>query len=67
MGGGGDLMPFFSRRIGLLGGSEVPIRVGEKLTGKIGRFDVGILDVQTGELTQDDRRSRRAGTSPSPA
>ncbi len=50
---GGDLLPFFSRRIGLVEGSEVPLRVGEKLTGKIGRFDVGLLDVQTGDLTQD--------------
>jgi hypothetical protein len=56
MGGGGDLMPFFSRRVGLLQGSEVPILIGEKLTGKIGRFDVGLLDVQTGELKQDEQR-----------
>lgn len=55
-GGGGDLMPFFSRRIGLLGGNEVPVRFGQKLTGKMGRFDVGILDVQTGELSLDGRR-----------
>ncbi len=54
--GGGDLMPFFSRRIGLLGGHEVPLLVGEKLTGKVGRFDVGVLDVQTGELTQREGR-----------
>jgi hypothetical protein len=51
---GGDIIPFFSRRIGLFqdyGQSyEVPLRVGEKLTGKIGRFDVGLLDVQTGRF-----------------
>ncbi len=52
---GGDLIPFFSRRIGLAEGSEVPLRVGEKLTGKIGRFDVGLLDVQTGSYTEPDR------------
>ncbi len=51
---GGDLLPFFSRRIGLVAGNEVPLRVGEKLTGKIGRFDVGLMDVQTGDLTRDD-------------
>ncbi len=55
-GEGGALLPFFSRRIGLVRGEEVPLRVGEKLTGKIGRFDVGVLDVQTGALTRDDRR-----------
>jgi hypothetical protein len=59
-GGGGmrqrnvDLMPFFSRRIGLVEDEdeeafEVPIRVGEKLTGKLGRFDLGLMDVQTGK------------------
>ncbi len=55
-GGGGDLLPFFSRRIGLLEGNEVPVRVGEKLTGKVGRFDLGLLDVQTGNLTQENVR-----------
>lgn len=57
---GGDLMPFFSRKIGLVGNpvegySEVPLRVGEKLTGKIGRFDIGVLDVQTGSYTEPER------------
>jgi hypothetical protein len=55
--GGGDrdeLMPFFSRRIGLVEGNEIPIRVGEKLTGKVGRFDVGLLNVQTGAFKEDD-------------
>jgi hypothetical protein len=63
---GGDLMPFFSRRIGLvenpmdpLGGYyEVPLRVGEKLTGKIGKFDFGLLDVQTGSYDAPDRLSK---------
>ena len=27
---GGDLLPFFSRRIGLVEGEEVPLRVGDK-------------------------------------
>lgn len=48
--GGGDFLPFFSRTIGLVHGNEVPIRAGEKLTGKIGRFDLGFMDVQTGAL-----------------
>ncbi|MCP5111963.1 MAG: carbohydrate binding family 9 domain-containing protein [bacterium] len=42
-----DVIPFFSRRIGLVGGEEVPILVGQKVTGKVGRFDVGVLDVLT--------------------
>ncbi len=59
-GGGGmrrrsiDFLPFFSRRVGLVENEdgdtiEVPIRVGEKLTGKVGRFDLGLMDVKTGE------------------
>lgn len=57
---GGDLIPFFSRTIGLVGDPlrgyhEVPLRVGEKLTGKIGRFDIGLLDVQTGSYTEPER------------
>jgi hypothetical protein len=60
---GGDLMPFFSRRIGLvendLGYSfEVPLRVGEKLTGKLGGFDVGLMDVQTGSFFEPDTIAR---------
>jgi len=44
---GSEIMPFFSRRIGLLDGQEVPIDAGIKLTGKIGRTDIGVLDVRT--------------------
>ena len=48
-GSGDELLPFFSRRIGLLAGQEVPILFGTKLTGKIGRTDIGVLDVRTRE------------------
>ncbi len=44
-----EVIPFFSRRIGLLRGEEVPILAGTKLTGKIGRYDVGLLGVRTRE------------------
>jgi len=46
---GSEIMPFFSRRIGLLSGQEVPIDAGLKLTGKIGRTDIGALSVRTRE------------------
>lgn len=49
-----DIIPFFSRRIGLFRGSEVPIDVGAKLTGRVGQTEVGILGVMTGETTFDD-------------
>lgn len=42
-----DFTPYFSRRIGLVEGQEVPILFGQKITGKIGRFDVGLMDVKT--------------------
>ena len=53
-GGGGrrrapDLIPFFSRRIGLVEDEVIPLRFGQKLTGKVGRFDVGALYTMTGE------------------
>jgi hypothetical protein len=47
---GADVYPFFSRQIGLLGGQEVPLDVGIKLTGTVGRTDVGLLSVRTGDL-----------------
>jgi Domain of unknown function (DUF5916)/Carbohydrate family 9 binding domain-like len=47
---GADVYPFFSRTIGLLEGREVPLDAGVKLTGTVGRTDIGILDVRTGDL-----------------
>ena len=47
---GADVYPFFSRQIGLLGGREVPLDAGVKLTGTVGRTDVGLLSVRTGDL-----------------
>jgi hypothetical protein len=47
---GADVFPFFSRQIGLYGGNEVPLDAGIKLTGTVGRTDIGVLDVRTGDL-----------------
>ncbi len=44
---GAEIFPFFSRRIGLIGGQEAPIDYGVKLTGKVGRTDIGVLNVRT--------------------
>jgi hypothetical protein len=38
---------FFSRQIGLSNGRPVPIELGGRLTGKAGRFSLGLLDIQT--------------------
>jgi hypothetical protein len=42
-----DLLPFFSRRIGLYEDQEVPILFGSKITGRQSHFNIGLLDVQT--------------------
>src|SRR3954468_22317852 len=46
-----DLRPFFSRRVGLVDDVAVPIRLGVKLTGRQSDYNVGVLDVETGALT----------------
>jgi hypothetical protein len=38
---------FYSRRIGLSGGEQVPIYGGARITGMAGKWDVGFLDMQT--------------------
>jgi hypothetical protein len=43
-----SFMPFFSRKIGLFEGSQIPVRFGTKLYGKIGNTNLAVLDVQTG-------------------
>jgi hypothetical protein len=41
--------PFFSRNIGLFEGETVPITYGMRLGGQAGRYEVGFLQVHTGE------------------
>ena len=53
---GADVYPFFSRRIGLLSGQEVPLDAGLKVSGTVGRTDVGFLAVRTGDLEIDGGR-----------
>ena len=40
---------FYSRAIGLNAGREIPINVGERVTGKAGKYSVGFLNIQTRE------------------
>ena len=47
--GGESLLPFFSRRIGLVEGRQVPILAGLKATGRIGQTNFGGLVVRTRE------------------
>jgi hypothetical protein len=45
-----DVVPFFTRRIGLLDGEQVPIRGGGKITGRAGRTNFGGMVVGTGSV-----------------
>ena len=47
-------MPFYSRRIGLYQGEEVPILAGLKVSGRVDRWNVGLLDVETGRTDDLD-------------
>jgi len=49
LGLGQTFIPFFSRQIGLVNGQPVPIDVGLKLNGRVGKWTVALLDVQTRE------------------
>jgi hypothetical protein len=53
-GGGGVPTIFFSRQIGLQAGQIIPIRAGGRVTGKVGPFDVGLLNIQTGDEETSD-------------
>ncbi len=41
---------FYSRRIGIVGNRVVPIDAGARLTGKVGAFGVGILNIQASDV-----------------
>jgi TolB-like protein len=57
-GGGASNTPilFFSRRIGLDAGLPVPIDAGGRVTGKVGAYSIGLLDIRTG--TEDASAAR---------
>jgi hypothetical protein len=41
---------FHSRTIGLTEGRQVPIIGGGRLSGRVGRYEVGVLDIQTDDI-----------------
>ena len=46
-----QIVPFFSRRIGLIDGDQVPIRYGARLTGNLtNKTRIGLMNVQTSEF-----------------
>jgi hypothetical protein len=52
---------FFSRRIGLSGSRGVPIEGGARLTGKAGRYSIGLLDIQTDASADAGARATNFG------
>jgi len=56
-----DVFPFFSRRIGLVRGQEVPLDAGIKLTGKVGQTELGVLNVLSGSTSFVDSENLMVG------
>jgi len=55
---GPGLLPlFYSRRIGLYDGREIPILAGGRVTGRVGPYSVGVLNIETDSV-------ERVGTNP---
>ena len=57
------LLLFYSRRIGLAEERAVPIIAGSKITGKIGRYGVGVLNVFTDEFRDEEVAEPRTNYS----
>jgi hypothetical protein len=49
LGLGEDVVPFFSRRIGLVGGAQVPLAAGGKINGRLANTNVGGLIARTSD------------------
>jgi uncharacterized protein DUF5916 len=68
-GGGGSGNPnandipvlFFSRRIGLNNGVEIPIDVGGRVTGKVGHYSIGVLDIRTANTPSAEAKATNFG------
>lgn len=50
VGLGSDVVPFFSRSIGLVNGQQVPIRIAGKLNGRVGGSNIGAVVAHTGPI-----------------
>ena len=53
-GGGENFSPFFSRRIGLYGETQIPIAFGTKFFGKLGNTNLSVLDVKIREFADEN-------------
>ena len=46
--------PYFSRRIGLLEGEQIPLNFAARLGGQAGKYELGFIQVNTAELESAD-------------
>jgi hypothetical protein len=51
---GNEAEPYFSRRIGLTEGEQIPINYAARLGGQAGRYELGFVHVNTAELESAD-------------
>ncbi len=58
---GYDFIPFFSRRIGLYQGEQVPLELGGKILGRYGRWGIGLLGTRTGQTEAVDQTNLFVG------
>jgi hypothetical protein len=69
VGNPGEIDLFFSRRIGIGPfGEEVPINGGGRLSGKAGKYNIGLLNMQTDDIgllvvSPDAAHGRQAGSN----
>ncbi len=74
LGLGRTFIPFFTRRVGLFRGQQIPIDAGVKLNGRLGNWNLALIDVQTratalapsanlfaGRISHDYTRNLRVG------
>ena len=56
--GSWQIQPFFSRRIGLAEGEQIPIQYGARLTGNVSKSTrIGLMNVQTGQYNEFTRQN----------
>jgi hypothetical protein len=58
-----QFIPFFSRTVGLYEGQQIPITAGFKLNGRAGRWNIGMLDVQTRDTILTGTTQTAPGTN----
>jgi hypothetical protein len=53
-GGGSEMELYYSRRIGLVDGHEARILGGAKMVGKVGKYQVGVMNIFTDDVTYQE-------------